>query len=280
MASTTQDDLYETFVAISAGRTVIPDPMDDASAELAKSVSDAAQVMQSAGAVFAAIAPAAQPAASTDAAAGPIAVTPLNPVTPSAAATEPAASTAAAGADSGSMASTLLSQVFGMTPAVSSVTSAVSDGGGIGSTLESIGKDILESGFGLAPLIGGLLGLFDGGSSSTPAPLVKYAMPAAISFQGAETGSAVTDADYDQMGMPRAYDGLGGSTLAASGTPTGGSSSATGAVAPAPTASPQITVNVQAMDARSFLDRSSDIAAAVRDAMLSLNPINDVVNDL
>ena len=45
-------------------------------------------------------------------------------------------------------------------------------------------------------------------------------------------------------------------------------------------ASPQITVNVQAMDARSFMDRSNDIALAVRDAMLNLNSINDVVNDL
>jgi hypothetical protein len=43
---------------------------------------------------------------------------------------------------------------------------------------------------------------------------------------------------------------------------------------------PQITVNVQAMDARSFLDRSGDIAAAVREAMLNLNSINDVVNEL
>jgi len=42
----------------------------------------------------------------------------------------------------------------------------------------------------------------------------------------------------------------------------------------------QVTVNVQAMDARSFLDRSGDIAMAVRDAMLNLNSINDVVNDL
>jgi len=41
-----------------------------------------------------------------------------------------------------------------------------------------------------------------------------------------------------------------------------------------------ITVNIQAMDARSFLDRSNDIALAVRDAMLNLNPINDVVNEL
>ena len=45
-------------------------------------------------------------------------------------------------------------------------------------------------------------------------------------------------------------------------------------------ARPQITVNVQAMDARSFMDRSSDIALAVRDAMLNLNAINDVVNEL
>ncbi len=34
------------------------------------------------------------------------------------------------------------------------------------------------------------------------------------------------------------------------------------------------------MDSQSFLDRSSDIAAAVRNAMLNLSPINDVVNDL
>jgi len=278
MANTTQDDLYETFLAISAGQAAIPDPMTDASAELAKSVSDAAPLMESAGATFAAIAPPAQAAASTDAPVGPVAVTPAAPVVQP---TTPATTTTAGTVnDGGSITSTLLNQVFGMVPAVGTATSAVSSGGGIGSTLESIGKDVLESGFGMVPLIGGLLGLFDGGSSTTPTPLAKYAMPAAMSFQGAETDSAVTDADYDQMGMPRTYDGSGGSTLAASSTSGGGSSSATGAVAPAPTASPQITVNVQAMDARSFLDRSSDIAAAVRDAMLSLNPINDVVNDL
>jgi hypothetical protein len=67
------------------------------------------------------------------------------------------------------------------------------------------------------------------------------------------------------MGTPRSYAAAGtGGT--ASGTASGGT--------------PQITFNVQAMDARSFMDRSSDIAAAVRDAMLNLNSINDVVNDL
>jgi hypothetical protein len=34
------------------------------------------------------------------------------------------------------------------------------------------------------------------------------------------------------------------------------------------------------MDARSFLDRSGDIAAAVREAMLNSNSINDVVSEL
>ena len=34
------------------------------------------------------------------------------------------------------------------------------------------------------------------------------------------------------------------------------------------------------MDSQSFLDRSNDIASAVRLAMLNLHPINDVVADL
>ena len=45
-------------------------------------------------------------------------------------------------------------------------------------------------------------------------------------------------------------------------------------------AAPQVTVNVSAMDSQSFMDRSSDIASAVREAMLNLHPINDVVANL
>lgn len=109
---------------------------------------------------------------------------------------------------------------------------------------------VLKNGLGVAPLIGGIISLFSGGSDE-PAPLVKYAMPQSVDFQAAEVGGQVTSVGYDQAGMAR------------------GSSSTS-----------QVTVNVQAMDARSFLDRSGDIAAAVRDAMLNLNSINDVVNDL
>ena len=42
----------------------------------------------------------------------------------------------------------------------------------------------------------------------------------------------------------------------------------------------QVTVNVSAMDSQSFMDRSGDIASAVREAMLNLHPINDVVANL
>jgi hypothetical protein len=39
-------------------------------------------------------------------------------------------------------------------------------------------------------------------------------------------------------------------------------------------------VNVQAMDSQSFLDHSSDIAQAVRNAMLNMSSINDLVSEL
>ena len=151
-----------------------------------------------------------------------------------------------------------------------STTTSSSDGG---STLGSVASSVLKSGFGLAPLISGLVSLFSGGDTPAPAPLVKYAMPAAADFQAAESQGQVTGLDYDQNGMPRSYAPAGASAGASGNTNGGGSSAVSGA-------SPQITVNVQAMDARSFMDRSNDIALAVRDAMLNLNSINDVVNDL
>jgi hypothetical protein len=131
-----------------------------------------------------------------------------------------------------------------------------------GSTLGSVAKTVIESGFGLAPLLSGLVSLFSGGSTAAPAPLVKYALPAAVDFQAAESQGQMTGLDYSQMGTPRSY-----APAEASGSTANGAAS-------------QITVNVQAMDARSFMDRSNDIALAVRDAMLNLNAINDVVNDL
>jgi hypothetical protein len=150
-------------------------------------------------------------------------------------------------------------------------TTSTSDSGG--PTVGSVATSVLESGFGLAPLISGLVSLFTGGDAPAPTPLVKYAMPAVADFQAQESQGQVSGMDYDQSGMPRSYAPATASA-GASGDTSGGGSSAPSSAAP------QITVNVQAMDARSFMDRSNDIALAVRDAMLNLNSINDVVNDL
>jgi hypothetical protein len=128
-----------------------------------------------------------------------------------------------------------------------------------------VASTILKSGLGLVPLVAGLAGLFKSGEPDAPPALVKFAMPSSIQFQAAESNSAMTAVDYDQMGLARGY-------TVPNGTPS--------LQAPQSPASQQITVNIQAMDARSFMDRSGDIALAVRDAMLNLNPINDVVNDL
>jgi len=215
MASTTQDELYQTFLAVSGQQT---SALGDATAMLADVIAQVNELESS------------------------------NPAPVAASKTQ---------------------------------TTTQTSSGDSGSTLGSVASTVLESGFGLAPLISGLVSLFSGGDTAAPAPLVKYALPAAADFQAAESQGQVTGLDYDQTGMPRSYApaaASGGASGAATGTTNGaasGSASGTGNGA-----APQITVNVQAMDARSFMDRSSDIAAAVRDAMLNLNSINDVVNDL
>jgi hypothetical protein len=155
-------------------------------------------------------------------------------------------------------------------------------GGGGGTSGLGIAATVLESGLGIVPLIGGLIGLFGGGGGSTQQPLTRYAMPDPVSFQGAETSSGIQAADTDSTGMPRVAGGSGGSGGSGSSTGSGGGSAMGGgsSAATGGGGGSQITVQVQAMDARSFMDRSSDIAAAVRDAMLNLNSINDVVSNL
>jgi hypothetical protein len=160
----------------------------------------------------------------------------------------------------------MTSQIQGRptTAAGASSEKTTGDGGrGIAETALSVVGSVLKNGIGFSPLIRGLIGLFGGGSDEPePAPLVKYALPQSLNFGGAETQGGITSVDYDQNGMPRAFS---------SADYREGSSGA---------AAPQITVNVQAMDSRSFMDHSNEIAAAVREAMLNLNSINDVVADL
>jgi hypothetical protein len=172
----------------------------------------------------------------------------------------------------------------------SASSSANSGGGGIGSTLESVAGSVFGGALGLVPLVGSLFGLFGGGSKQQPV-FEKYEMPSSISFEAAETGSGLVNSDYGQMGLPRLYDSsetdaTSGATSSTSGantattptaSPAGSNSATTGG---AGSGMPQISVNVQAMDAQSFMSYSGDIAKAVRDAMLNLSSINDVVTEL
>ena len=222
MASTTQDKLYQTFVAVAGQQDSNPGGALDSGEETAASLSNTVkQLSELQGS---------------------------------------SAPQAASGSSSTSNASTTSS-------------------GGI--SAESIVSTVLESGLGMVPLVVGLLGLFGGGGTPAPPTLEKYAMPDRLYFEGADTGSDVSGADYDQMGMPRAYRAApDGGSAQTSGSASPGSSGSGAPSGPSGAGAAQITVNVQAMDSQSFLDHSNEIAQAVRAAMLNSNSINDVVNNL
>lgn len=129
------------------------------------------------------------------------------------------------------------------------------------STANNVGG-ILESvfglGTGLSPLITGLASLFGGGGgSSQSAPLDTLLMPAKTQVNAGVSEAAPTSA----FAVNRSQ---GGQAQPASSS----------------TNSPQITVQVQALDSQSFLDHSTDIAMAVRQAMLESNVLNDVIQGL
>ena len=111
---------------------------------------------------------------------------------------------------------------------------------------------------GLSPLITGLAHLFGGGGSgnSQPAPLPTFSLPPSVTVSAGVREAVPGEAfgvDFAAGGQPRPVS----------------------AAAP-----PQITVQVQALDSQSFLDRSQDIAAAVRQAMLESGVLNDVVREV
>jgi len=124
--------------------------------------------------------------------------------------------------------------------------------GAIGGTLGGL----LGGGLGIAPLVSGLTDLFGGGSaSSTPPALPVYMAPSPIHLDAgfSEGGGGPYAVDSAQGGAPRAMTS---------------------------SSSPQITVQVQALDSQSFLDHSQDIAMAVRQAMLQSTVLNDVIREV
>ena len=145
----------------------------------------------------------------------------------------------------------------------SGTQSGSSLGSALTSTLGTFGG--LLGGFGLAPLVSGLAGLFGGDSSPVPA-LSSYIPPAAINLSAGVSdagGGGVFAVDSAQGGLPRPMTNANASAS---------SSSSNG--------SQQVTIQVQAMDSKSFMDHSQDIANAVRQAMLETTVLNDVIREV
>lgn len=198
---------------------------------------------------------------------------------------------------------TQVTEIGANTSALSTNTAAKS----ASQTLASVGKAAsgLLGGFSALPLISGIFSLFGGGSddSQKQPALPKYAAPPAINFdeaiQSGSSGAETQSAAYDMFGKARAgaqevapvpdYSSLiaitqTGAVSNPNGSvntaPSGADDINAAAVAATKTNATNVTVNIQAMDSQSFLDRSHDIAQAVREAMLNMHSINDVVNDL
>jgi hypothetical protein len=134
----------------------------------------------------------------------------------------------------------------------SQTRSSSSSGGGVTDVLNTASQ-VLGGGLSLMPIVSLFTSLFGGGESQQT-PLVPYSLPPSLNLQSTTSNQNVS---WGENGLPRSVPSGGGSN--------GGQ---------------QITVQVQAMDSQSFLDHSDDIAQAVRQAMLNMNSINDVITNL
>ena len=128
------------------------------------------------------------------------------------------------------------------TQALTSNTAAVSNQktSGAGTAGDAVAS-FLGGGAGISPLLTGLLSLFGLGSQSpTITPELKYAAPASVNLSGSVGGSGPAGASSTQA----------------------------------------VNIQVNAMDSKSFLDHSEDIAQAVRQAILNSSSLNDAIASL
>jgi hypothetical protein len=141
------------------------------------------------------------------------------------------------------------------TDALAQSSQAKSSSGSSGSVSDvlSTASSILGGGLSLMPLVSLFSSLFGGGQSQQPAPLVPFSLPPSLNLESTTNNQDVV---WGENGLPRSAGSSGSN------------------------AGQQITVQVQAMDSQSFLDHSDDIAQAVRQAMLNMNSINDVITSL
>jgi hypothetical protein len=121
--------------------------------------------------------------------------------------------------------------------------------GGLGGAIAG-GSGIGGGLFGLSPILAGLRALVGGGSQAPLPALTKYVAPEALSVSLGlgDGGRQLGAVSYGQNGAPRM--------------------------------APAITVNVNAIDSRSFSDHSETIARVVREAMLNSGALADVMGEI
>lgn len=154
----------------------------------------------------------------------------------------------------GSIQSQLESLLENTRALVENTSKAQSGGSKVGSVATSVASSIFGGGL-LGPIISGLVGLFGGHDEpAATESLVKFALPEAVRVDAAVQGGTAGTVSYGQNDVPRMTQ----QTATA----------------------PQITVNVSAMDSRSFLDHSGEIASAVKRALLESNSLGDVIGDM
>ena len=108
-------------------------------------------------------------------------------------------------------------------------------------TAGSAASSFLGGGLGISPLLTGLFSLLGLGSQpQAVVPQIRYAVPPSVNLSGAVGANSVS--------------GGGGSQ--------------------------PVNIQVHAMDSKSFLDHSEEIAQAVRHAILNSSSLNDVIADL
>jgi hypothetical protein len=174
------------------------------------------------------------------------------------------------------------------TQAIQNNTSAQANHSAAGKAAD-VASSFFGGGLGLiSPLISGIASLF--GGRSEPAPLPTYTPPAPIEIN-TTLHSAIRPVQPANSSAAEAVSNSGParSDAAVSNIRSGaGSPNAEQAsdIKQTPNSGSQragtthVTVNINAMDSQSFMDRSNDIANAVREAMLNLHPINAVVAEL
>ncbi|MBC8164664.1 MAG: hypothetical protein H7Y20_02195 [Bryobacteraceae bacterium] len=142
-------------------------------------------------------------------------------------------------------------------PKAQTTTTAKNDESTASTVLKTVG---LVTGVG--PIVAGLMKLFGGSDSKPVLPaLTPYSMPSSLSVDaGLSADRSITSIGYSQSGQARPETNAPAKQAAQTQSP--------------------IQITVQAMDSRSFMDHSDEIARAVRNAMLRSHSINDVVSEI